>query len=126
MEGMGLAASIYDPTGAIFIRGSQIDVGTTLKNRSRERRVTRTSTLDGGVSVYDTGCSVADREVTIKVPVASLALAAFFAYMVETYDTIIVTTNEGAYEGTPLRGYLDEYGTAFLIIGINNDITQEA
>lgn len=126
MEGIGLAASIFDLNGALFIRGSQIDIGTSVKNRSRERRVTRTATLDGGVSVYDTGCSVADQEVTVKVPQASPALAAFFTYMVKTYDTIIVTTNESAYEGTPIRGYLDEYGTAFLIIGINNDITQEA
>lgn len=125
MEGIGLAASIYDPTGALFIRGSQIDVGSVMKNRSRERRVTRTATLDGGVSVYDTGCSVADRELIIKAPKATVALAAFFTYMVETYDTVILTTNEGAYEGTPIRGYLDEYGTAFLVIGINNDISRE-
>lgn len=126
MEGMGLAAKIYDPTGSLYIRGSQIDVGAIARNHARERRVTRTATLDGGVSVYDTGCSVADRELTIKIPVASAALAAFFVYMVETYDTIIVTTNEGAFEGTPIRVYLDEYGTAFLVIGINNDISQEA
>lgn len=121
MEGIGLSTTIFDLGGALYVRGSDLDIGTGMKNRSRFRRVSRTATLDGGVSVYDTGYAVVDRTLIVMVTKASLAVAAFFAYLVSTYNSVTVTTSESAYRGTPMRSYQED-GAAVLEIGINEEI----
>lgn len=122
MEGIGLASTIFDLDGARYIRGEDLDPGTEITNRSRARRVARTATLDGGISVYDTGYAASDRILTIRVMNPTADISAFFAYLVETYNTIVVTTAESAYEGTPLRSYHADTGAVILEIGINEEI----
>lgn len=123
MEGIGLSATIFDLNGALYIRSGDLDQGVDVQNRSRERRVSRTATLDGGMSVYDTGYAVADRVLNVKIPNPSAAMAAFFAYLVETYNSIVITTGESAYEGNPMRSYHDSDGAVTLEIGITEELT---
>ena len=122
MEGIGLSATIYDISGARYIRGSDLAASDTLKNDRRQRRVSRTSTLDGGVAVYDTGYAVADRTLTVRVKNAGEVMAAFLNYLVETYNEITVTTRESAFIGTPQQSYMDNDGSAVLEIWITEEI----
>lgn len=122
MEGIGLASTIYDIGGALYLRGSDLDPSVSARNDKRQRRVSRTATLDGGVAIYDTGYAVADRTLIVKVKNASAAVAAFFAYLVETYNEITVTTNESAFSGTPQQSYLEDDGSAVLEVWITEDI----
>ena len=118
MNGIGISATIFDTSGALYVDGSGLAASEALKNNARERRATRTATLDGGVSVYDTGYSAGDRDMEVKVPAPSRELIDFFFYMVETYNLIMITTEDGAYYGVPQRAYLDNDGAAVLNVAI--------
>jgi hypothetical protein len=115
---IGISTNIYDLQGARIFRDAELDSKKTNENFRRERRVSRTATLDGGVSVYDTGYSAGDRDMTIKVPRASRQISDLFAYLVETYSEITVTTSESAFLGVPAIWYIDEDGAAVMIINI--------
>jgi hypothetical protein len=116
MEGIGLAATVFDISGALYVRGSELDPKAVQKNDRRERRVSRTATLDGGIAVYDTGYAVADRSLVVRVKDANATVAAFLAYLVETYSEISITTSEAAFHGTPQQSYIEDDGTAVLEI----------
>jgi len=121
MEGIGLAATVFDISGALYVRGSDLDPAAAKKNDRRERRVSRTATLDGGVAVYDTGYAVADRTIYVRIKNANATVAAFLAYLVETYNEISITTSEAAFHGTPQQSYLEDDGTAVLEILITEE-----
>ena len=121
MNGIGISATIFDTSGALYVDGSGLAASEALKNNARERRATRTATLDGGVSVYDTGYSAGDRDMEVRVPAPSRELIDFFFYMVETYNLIMITTEDGAYYGVPQRAYLDNDGAAVLNVAITEE-----
>jgi len=118
MNGIGLSTPVFDLNGSRYFRGCELDPGVTQKNDQRARRTSRTATLDGGVSVYDTGYAVGDRDINLTVPDASATVSAFLAYLVEFYGEIIVTTEVGAFLGVPVSYSKDDNGRASLIIGI--------
>lgn len=123
MEGIGLSVGTFDLDGALLIRGSDLDASQDFRNNTRDRRVSRTATLDGGVSIYDTGYSASDRTITVRVPKATSEIVAFFNYLVETYSLINIMTAEAAFDGTPMRCFNDEAGGATLVIGIKSKIS---
>ena len=92
---IGISTPIFDLAGARIFR--QVDVA----NRTGARRVSRTATLDGGVSVYDTGYSDSDRDCTVTEPDAGIDAVEFAKRIVETYDLITLSMEDGAYEGIP-------------------------
>ena len=118
MHGIGIASTIFDTSGNLYIEGSSLDPADTLKNNSRERRFSRTATLDGGVSVYDTGYAPGDRDMSVKVSAPAKDIPEFFFYICETYNLILIMTEDGAFTGVPEKAYIDDNGAAILKIAI--------
>jgi len=120
---IGVSTNIYDLAGARIFRSGELDQRKTNENLRRERRISRTATLDGGVSIYDTGYAAGDRDLTIRVPArAARAVIDFMLYLVKTYAEITVTTSESAFRAVPGVAYLDADGAAVMIINIKEDI----
>lgn len=120
MKGIGISTLVADLDGHRYFRGEDLDAGVLLKNDQRARRTSRTATLDGGVSVYDTGYAVGDRDINLRVPNASPEVAAFLAYIVESYGEIKVMTEEGAFLGVPSQYGKDDSGAATMLIQLTN------
>lgn len=89
---IGLAATTYDLVGALLL-----EVKTGLTIRDMDRRITRTKTLDGGVSVEDNGLSHGDRTFKIVLSNVAKETADTLQYLTEQYSELIVTTDEGAF-----------------------------
>lgn len=119
---IGVSANIFDLNGARVFRTRELDQSKTNENMRRERRASRTATLDGGVVVYDTGYAAGDRDLTIKVPGASREIIDFMLYLVKTYNEITVTTQESAFLGVPATAYVDTDGAAVMIVNLTEDI----
>ena len=95
------------------------------KNKERARRVSRTSTLDGGVAVYDSGYADGDRTINVRVPKAASEVIAFMEYIIETYNIIRVTCLEGAFRAVPNRFTMGDDGSANLELLITENIGEE-
>lgn len=119
---IGISTRIFDLNGARIFRDDELDQQYVCTNRDLQRRMTRTATLDGGVSIYDTGYAVGDRDITVRVPNASKEIIDFLAYLVQTYNEITVTTDESAFIGVPGRAYVDSEGAAVLVINLTEEI----
>jgi hypothetical protein len=61
------------------------------------RRGSVTETLDGGVSVYDTGFSVADTTLKVAVSRPTTAMLESLRYLVAYYSQIVVACDSGCY-----------------------------
>jgi len=94
---IGVSTLVFDLFGAAVIPN---EAGQSMRNRRGSRRATRTPTLDGGASVYDTGYTPADREVTVST---SLLRFAWLERICQTYSQVMVTTDEGAFLAVPHR-----------------------
>ena len=125
MSGIGLSTEIFDLDGAYYIDGSMLDNAISQKNKERARRVSRTSTLDGGVAVYDSGYADGDRTINVRVPSATSEIIAFMEYMIETYSIIRVTCIEGAFRAVPNRFTMGDDGSANLELLITENIGEE-
>lgn len=88
---ISFSAPTYNPIGAVVYAAEPESL------YSAARRATVTATLDGGVSVYDTGYSVADRTVKIKIRRATLGQIGAIAYLIELYPRLIVSTRAGCF-----------------------------
>jgi len=119
---IGLSTRIYDLQGARVFREEELDPAALMENYRRTRRVTRTATLDGGASVYDTGYAVGDRDVTIKVPAAPKSVADYMAYIVKTYAEIAVVVAESAFIGVPEEFHMESDGAAVMKIKLTEEI----
>jgi len=88
---IGLSTATYDPAGALRlpVRPNNPFFG--------QRRTTVTATLDGGVSVYDGGYSIADQtlNVTLKHPSKSLLTA--LQYLVAYYSQLTLCCESGVF-----------------------------
>lgn len=121
MNGIGISSTIFDTSGARYVDGGELSASEALKNNMRERRSTRTATLDGGVSVYDAGYAAGDRDMEVRIPDPARELVDFFFYMVETYNLVMITTEDGAFFGVPERAYIDNDGAAVLNVAITGE-----
>ena len=100
---IGLSAPTYDPDGAGMIRinaenAGQIHGGT--------RRQTKTATLDGGTSLYDTGFTRSDDTWTLRGPAAPGAVA-LIEHLSRSYQRIQVSTSAGMFETSVVMFQLD-------------------
>lgn len=118
---IGLAAQTYDIDGARIFRDT--DRFKDQANRKGGRRVSRTATLDGGVSISDMGYSDGDRTLAVVVPGASEELIAFAEYLIRTYALITITTGDGAYEAAPETHNVSD-GTLTLTLLIAEKISE--
>jgi hypothetical protein len=119
---ISISTKIFDLQGARYFSRAQLDQKKLLENYRRERRVSRTATLDGGVAVYDTGYAPGDRDITVKVPNPSMVMADYMSYIVTTYNEIVVSTAESVFLGVPATFYIDGDGAAILVINITSDL----
>lgn len=92
---IGLSTTTYDLSGALRIpaRASNPYQG--------QRRGTVTATLDGGVSVYDTGYSVGDQTMTVIVRSPKIALLDSLQYLVAYYGQVQVACESGVFLAIP-------------------------
>jgi hypothetical protein len=95
---IGIASTIFDTNGARLFNANPAE---DAKNRAGERRISRTATLDGGVSVTDFGYSDGDRDVNIAEDPTTQEAVEFARYITETYNRVTVAMEDGAYEAAP-------------------------
>lgn len=88
---IGLAATTYDPDGAIIIPARIINP------YQANRRGSVTATLDGSVSVYDGGYSIADQTLEATLAYPSQSLLETLRYLVAYYGQVITATEIGVY-----------------------------
>ncbi len=94
-----MSSQVYDLRGAVLVRGITSEAARV--NRNVRRRVTRTATLDGGCTLYDTGYSVADRDILVEVAYPTEALFEALQYLCRTYNLVTVCTEDGAFSASP-------------------------
>lgn len=88
---IGLSTFDYDPNGVVLLNAR-------ISNPySAQRRGSVTATLDGGVSVYDTGYSEADQILSVSVRNPSRALLVQLKYLVAYYGQLRMTCDLGAF-----------------------------
>lgn len=88
-----LCSRVFDPDGCLSIN---IDPDSELGNTTR--RVNRVKTLDGGVSINDTGFSQGDRELKIKAKLSNVEIAAI-QRLQSLYPLLSISTKYGVFEG---------------------------
>lgn len=98
---IGLSSRVFDPAGSIYLYQEQIDRSTVGGMQDRERRSTVYKTLDGGVSIVDSGYAVGDRDLTVVVTNATPAQVATIVALVESYAQLLLTTPDGAFVVAP-------------------------
>ena len=88
---ISLSAPTYDTVGALVLRARFANA------YQGERRGSVTATLDGGVSVYDTGYSVADQTLAATLRNPTRAQLVTLQYLVAYYADIILCCDTGAF-----------------------------
>ena len=89
-----LSTPTFDLNGSVILkRTSKSNIET------RERRVTRTATLDGGVEIADMGFTDGDRTLNIRARRESIGTEDAIRYLMENYPILVCTTRDGAYHG---------------------------
>ena len=117
---VGISGQIYDLNGArIFTTTTKADAA----NKKGSRRVSITATLDGGVSIYDSGFSESDRTVIVEVLQATTEDVAFAGYICRTYNLIVIAMEDGVFEGVP-KSYRMDKGTLEMTIRITAKISE--
>lgn len=91
-----LAAPTFDPAGFILLRVRD----DTTPGEAR-RRVNRVATLDGNVAINDFGFTDADRTLDLRWEPRDPAKEAAVLRLVQTYSTLIVSTEAGVFLAAP-------------------------
>lgn len=90
---IALHAPTYDLNGVVTL----IDAHPSNPYEAR-RRGTVTATLDGGVSVYDTGLSVADQTLKVEIRKPTKDLLVQLRYLIAYYPLLRLCCEIGAYD----------------------------
>ena len=118
---IGITTVEYDPDGARIFRHA--GRGGASGIHAVQRRISRRSTLDGGISVYDNGMSHGDREILVMEPQADLEAIEYATRIVETYNRVVVSTREGVFLGAPESARVDTDGTLVLTLWVIEKIS---
>jgi len=89
---ISLSAPTYDLAGNVTLPWARVS-----NPYDTQRRGSITATLDGGVSVYDTGYSDADQTLRADIKRPSRALLVSLRYLIAYYAQIIVCCESGCY-----------------------------
>ena len=92
---IGLSTPTFDLDGSVLLLKTESSDLT-----STSRRVTRSATLDGKVSLADMGFSHGDRTLSILAQSITKAKEASVFYLQENYPLLLLTCAEGAFVGT--------------------------
>ena len=90
---LALSAIDYDPDGSGLVR---VTAGSALQVFGGTRRQTKTATLDGGVSLYDTGFTRTDDKWDLRGP-ANPGAVALIEHLARNYPRIRVSTFAGVF-----------------------------
>jgi len=118
---VGIAATVFDIAGDLLI--AKPDGSSVQNSRKGNRRVSRTATLDGSCSYYDTGYAVADRDIEIEVPEASEETVARAEHIVQTYGEVSLCLTEGAFLCVP-ESFSVKDGTLKMVFMIKERIDE--
>ena len=90
---IAIATTVFDLDGSFVLtqRDATIVFGT------QSRRSSKSKTLDGGVSVYDTGFSQGDREFRVSLNNPTEALVNQIATLMEQHSTFRIACTKGAF-----------------------------
>ena len=102
---IAVSTAVFELEGSFVIRNSD----ARIRLGSMSRRGAKTATLDGGVSVYDTGLSHGDRKWEISLTNPSASFIDKIKYLMEYHSSFRVMTREGAF--TALLSDLNEAAT---------------
>ncbi len=91
---IGLAARTFDPEGTLLLPWRD---GT--ETESISRRVNRTATLDGGVSITNRGYAPGDRTVTLSLQGEPLARVERARRLLRLHSQITISMRDGCYTG---------------------------
>lgn len=116
-----LSAAEFDPQGVLILDPHRLGEGTEIE--SGGRRLSRTATLDGGVSVHDGGFSHGDRDLAIEIPLAAQAEIEAARRLGERYPRIHVSMRDGYYEGV-LASWDYRAGTLTLTVRLIRRISE--
>lgn len=119
---IALSTPIYDLDGARIFKRSRLDLRYLNESQRWTRRASRVPTLDGGVSVYDTGYAPADRSMTLRVPGASQDIIDYLSYLSRNYPLIIISTRESVFMGIPFDTWVDAEGAAIIVLYITGNL----
>ncbi len=89
---ISITAITYDPYGVILIHNARVN-----NPYSASRRGSVVDTLDGAVSVYDTGFSESDQTLTIDIVNPSLDILQKLKYLVSHYSQVRLSCEIGIY-----------------------------
>ena len=103
MNIIGLSAQQFDPDGAGILR---LTPESSTEIQTGQRRMTKTATLDGKASLYDTGYTLADESWRLVTPASDRAVA-LVKHFCQNYQKINASTTHGMLEGSPQRWRLD-------------------
>ena len=91
-----LSSLTFDPSGHIRLDElPQTDLGDV------RRRVSRQKTLDGGVTINDSGYAVGDRTITVRWRIQSEAQFRAVQRLVQTYPRLTACTRDGVFTVAP-------------------------
>jgi len=89
---ISLSAPTYDVVGTVLLPWTRV------KNPyDTQRRGSVTATLDGGVSVYDTGYSESDQTLRAEVRNPSRDLMVSLRYLIAYYSQLVLCCETGCY-----------------------------
>lgn len=96
---LSIATKTIDPFGAqlLYLRPGGASLGDT------SRRVSRIATLDGGASIMDGGYTDTDRTIVVDLDGQDRITIDALKYLFQTYSSIIVMTEDGAFSAAPER-----------------------
>lgn len=103
MQMIGLSAPVFDPGGCGIL---SMTADSALAMGGGQRRQTRTATLDGGASLYDTGFTLSDTDWQVKTQASPCNLA-LVRHLCTSYQTIRASTRHGVVRGS-LRSFRRE------------------
>ena len=99
INALSISAKVFDLIGTLYLSGDNLSPKSSLSNI--KRRSTRTATLDGKSSLYDTGYSASDRTITIVVDLDKTDVVDKLEYFVKNYSEMTLILADGAYICNP-------------------------
>lgn len=92
---IGISTRSFDLDGSFILTSRDAN----LRLGSMGRRATKTATLDGGISIYDTGLSQGDREFDIQLTNPTEAFINKIKTLMTNHSSFLIVTTEGAFTG---------------------------
>jgi hypothetical protein len=99
---IAISTDSFDLAGSFIIRARD----ARIRLGSISRRGSKIATLDGGVSIYDTGLSHGDREFEVQLLSPSASFIGRIKYLMEYHSSYKLSTREGVF--TALLSALNE------------------